>query len=173
VEGQLEEDRDWLVTKTLLSGTDDLHFAVPNTLISVVNPWIPITNPTNRPRYIRKGEVIGVLTDPADYFDHIKTMEDWQNHSKHADAIAAIIQLQIDADQKTHEKPVRLESEDVKTNGIEENLSESVPEDELYGPKMAEMPDLTEYPSSRMREFIDVGSLPDHLKDRAWDMLEC
>jgi len=31
VEGQLDEDRDWLVTKTLLSGVDDSYFAVPNT----------------------------------------------------------------------------------------------------------------------------------------------
>jgi len=34
------------------------------------------------------------------------------------------------------------------------------------------MPDLTDYPSARMKEFIDVGSLPDHLRDKAWDMLE-
>ena len=180
VEGHLGEDRDWLVTKTLLSGTDDSYFAVPNTLISAANPWIPVTNPTNRPRYIRKGEVIGVLTDPADYFDHVKTMEDWQNRSKHADALAAIIQIQMDADRKTHKKPIHTESESTKHTESESAKRESTEEgnlrksmeEESYGPKTAEMPDLTEYQSSGMREFIDVGSLPDHLKDKAWVMLE-
>lgn len=172
VEGQLEEDRDWLVTKTLLSGADDSYFAVPNTLISTANPWIPVTNPTNRPRYIRKGEIIGVLNDPVEYFDHVKMMEDWQVRSKHADALAAIIQIQMDADRKTSEEPICDESEEPKPNqSNKEKLGESC-EEESYGPKTAEMPDLTEYPSSRMKEFIDVGSLPDHLKDKAWDMLE-
>ena len=31
---------------------------------------------------------------------------------------------------------------------------------------------MTTFPSSRMKDFIDVGSLPDHLRDKAWDMLE-
>ena len=35
------------------------------------------------------------------------------------------------------------------------------------------MPDLTEYPSARMEEFLDVGSLPDNLKYDAWRMLKC
>ena len=61
VEGQLGEDRDWLITKNLLSGADNTCFAVPNTLISASNPWVPVCNPSDRPSYIRKGEVIGIL----------------------------------------------------------------------------------------------------------------
>ena len=102
VEGQLGEDHDWLVTKNLLTGWDNSCFAVPNTLISASNPWIPVSNPSDRPRYIRKGEIIGVLSDPAEYFDHVKTMADWEARTKHADAIAAIIQIQMDEDWKIH-----------------------------------------------------------------------
>lgn len=43
---------------------------------------------------------------------------------------------------------------------------------ESYGPKTAEMPDLTEFPSSCMKEFIDVGSLPDYLHEKAWNMIK-
>ena len=43
---------------------------------------------------------------------------------------------------------------------------------ESFGPKTAEMPDLTTFPSSHMKDFIDVGSLPDHLHEKAWNMLE-
>ena len=162
VEGQLGEDRDWLVTKNLLSGADNSYFAVPNTLISASNPWVPVSNPSDRPRYIRKGEIIGVLSDPAEYFDHVKTMADWEARTKHADAIAAIIQIQVDEDRKAQERETGkpLDNEDAQ------------PQEESFGPKTAEMPDLTEYPSARMEEFIDVGSLPDNLKDEAWKMLK-
>ena len=49
------------------------------------------------------------------------------------------------------------------------NLAEDSPD--KYGPKMAAMPDLTFYPSSKLEELIDVGNLPEHLKARAWEML--
>lgn len=102
------------------------------------------------------------MLDPAEYFDHVTTMSDWEACSKHADAIAAIIQIHMDEDRKTHEK-AESRSPDEK---------DMQPQEESYGPKTAEMPDLTEYPSSRMEEFIDVGSLPDHLQDEAWAMLK-
>lgn len=163
VEGQLGDDPDWIVTKNLLSGADNTYFAVPNTLISATNPWVPVSNPSDRPRFIRKGEIIRVLSDPAEYFDHVKAMSDWEAHAKHADAIAAIIQIQMDEDRKAREPKEAVQSNDEAAQSQE---------GEDFGPKTAEMPDITEYPSSRMKDFIDVGSLPDHLKDKAWTMLE-
>jgi hypothetical protein len=43
--------------------------------------------------------------------------------------------------------------------------------EEQWGPKTSEMPDPTIYPSSAMEELLDVGDLPDHLRDKAWAML--
>jgi len=102
-----------------------------------------------------------VLSDPLEYFDHVRTLSEWEERTKHANAIAAIIQIQVDADQKEHDG--KMEDTDKPTPSTQ---------DESFGLKTAEMPDLTEYLSSKMREFIDVGSLPDHLKDKAWSMLE-
>ena len=48
-----------------------------NVLISAANPWVPVANPTDHPRYIRKGEIIGTLTDPASFFDTPKSAEEW------------------------------------------------------------------------------------------------
>ena len=62
VEGQMEEDKEWLVQKNLLANANDSFFAVPNTLISTRNPWIPVANPTDQPCYIRKGEIIGTTS---------------------------------------------------------------------------------------------------------------
>ena len=110
--------------------------------------------------------------DLANYFNHVKTMEDWQTHSKHVEALAAIIQLQMDADCEGSDIPAPTESEEVKANLSENQSLDTEGNEESYGPKIVEMPDLTEYPSSQMKEFIDVRSLPDHLKDKAWSMLE-
>ena len=90
-------------------------------------------------------------------------MADWEDRTKHADAIAAIIQIQMQGEQEAH----GCEKDKPPERGDSPPL-----EEEAFGPKTAEMPDLTDYPSSRMKEFIDVGSLPEHLKEEAWRMLE-
>ena len=159
VEGQLDVDQDWLVQKSLLANANDSYFAVPNTLISAHNPWVPIANPTNQPRYIRKGEVIGSLHDPKEFFETPDSAERADTLRRHATAITAIIAAQMQADTPT----------DATTPTVP---SQQVPdEEENYGPKTAAMPDLTDYPSARMEELIDVGTLPDHLRSQAWTML--
>ncbi|KDQ65183.1 hypothetical protein JAAARDRAFT_109692, partial [Jaapia argillacea MUCL 33604] len=82
VEGDFGQERDWAVEKYLLPNADESFFAIPNTLISARNPVIPVANPTNVPRMIRRGEVIGRLTDPSSYFDvprNLKQLEDLLN----------------------------------------------------------------------------------------------
>lgn len=158
IEGQLGEDKDWLVTKNLLSGVDDSYFVIPNTLISALNPWVPVTNPSNCPCYIRKGEVIGALSDPGEYFDHVKTLADWERHCKHAEAIASIIQIQVvsDSGHSDMNPPV----DGMAEMKADEKTPDSDEASESFGPKTAEMLDLTEFPSSCMKDFIDTGCKP-------------
>lgn len=138
---------------------NDSYFAVPNTLISANNPWVPIANPTNRPCYIHKGEVIGVLEDPAEFFETPVTLEHKEVLTGHAATIATMIKIQL--------------SENEATRGPDSGHSQGDPiEQEDYRPKTAAMPDLTVYLSSQMESLIDVGSLPDHLKGKAWEMLQ-
>ncbi|KZP10439.1 hypothetical protein FIBSPDRAFT_697099, partial [Athelia psychrophila] len=75
VEGYFEEDKDWLVEKSLLANADDSFFAVPNILFSSTYPVIPIMNPTEQPRYVRKGEAVGRITDPEGYLDTPTSLE--------------------------------------------------------------------------------------------------
>jgi len=170
VEGHFDEDGDWLVSKNLLAGANDSHFVVLNTLISASNLWVPVANPSNCPQYIRKGEVIGTLSDPNEYFDHVKTLADWEMHCKHTEAIASIIQIQMDTDNKSSEMEAHFD----KHNSSKGEGKSSEPEDvsKSFGPKTAEMLDLTRFPSSCMKEYIDVRSLLDHLHHEAWSMLE-
>ena len=151
VEGQLDEDREWLVQKNLLANANDTFFAVPNVLISAAQPWVPVANPTDHPRYIRKGEIIGTLVDPAAFFDSPKSSDELKKFRDAAEVIRTVIALQSEPESPPHE--------------------DAEEEQEQYGPKTAAMPDPTVYPSDQLEELIDVGSLPDHLKEEAWAML--
>lgn len=93
VEGHFEEDRTWLVGKNLLASANDSTFLVPNVLISSSDPWVPISNPSTHPRTIRKGDMIGYLVDPQEYFDTPSTQEDLEQLSKSAQAVASIIAI--------------------------------------------------------------------------------
>jgi len=121
VEGQLGEDREWLIQKNLLANTNDTFFAVPNVLISTANPWVPVANPTDHPRYIRKGEIIGSICNPSEYFDSPSSPEELKHFQETAEKIRMVIAVQMN-------------SEDHKDQEGEE---------EEYGPKTAAMPDPT------------------------------
>ena len=151
VEGQLGEDKEWLVQKNLLANANDSFFAVPNMLISATNPWVPIANPMDHPRYVRKGEIIGTLADPASFFDTPKSGEELEKFRAAAEVIRTVISLQT-------------QQQDNQSDQAED-------EQEDYGPKTTAMPDPTVYNSDQLEDLIDMGSLPDHLKEKAWAML--
>ena len=153
VEGQLGEDREWLVQKNLLANANDTFFAVPNVLITAAHPWVPVANPTDHPRYIRKGEIIGTLADPSTFFDAPRSQEELKKFQDSAEIIRTVISLQVNQDSANA------------------TPTEEEEEQEDYGPKTAAMPDPSIYPSSQLEELIDVGNLPEHLKEAAWAML--
>ena len=93
VEGHFEDDKTWLVEKNLLASANDSPFVVPNVLISASDPWVPISNPSPHPKLIRKGDIIGYLSDPQEYFDAPLTPEGLDKLTKSAQAVAAIIAI--------------------------------------------------------------------------------
>ncbi|KAJ7079337.1 hypothetical protein C8R44DRAFT_550266, partial [Mycena epipterygia] len=91
IEGCLGKDKEWIVQKDVLPGDSNTFFAVPNVLISSENPWIPIANTSMRPKLIRRGEMLGTIERPQEYFDS-PTSEDSLNRMKGtAEAYSAII----------------------------------------------------------------------------------
>jgi hypothetical protein len=62
-------------------------------------------------------------------------------------------------------EPIFTPPEEGGETGVEE-------EAEDYGPKTAAMPDPESLESAKLREMIDVRSLPEDLRERAWWMLE-
>jgi hypothetical protein len=199
VEGDFSQDREWLVERNLLANSEDSFFSIPNTLISARKPRVPVSNMSDRPRIIRKGEILGTLTDPQEFFDKPTTEEGYEEMVGRSTLLTAIIQAKAEADEKSPhaEKAGAGPSSRVRTNfgsGVppdeenaktsvhirgdggqvpdaEGNLAANLGEAEDYGPKTAAMPDETLYPSAEMETLLDVGNLPEYLRPRAWEML--
>ena len=77
-------------------------------------------------------------------------MKQFQDSAK---IIRTVISLQVNQDSTTY-SPLEREEEQ-----------------EEYGSKTAAMPDPTIYSLSQLEELIDMGTLPEHLKEAAWAML--
>jgi hypothetical protein len=233
VVGDFSEDREWLVEKALLPNADESFFTVPNVLISARKPVVPVANASDRPRFIRKGEAIGTITDPQEFFDKPSSEKCLRDLQEQTDHIKNVIQATFEAtegredtseamseegesevpctsEEPSSKFPVHEKSRNTKkrahirtntgtgmvpTDRVRVNMANGVHtrtetgevpswdgrvpatedgarEAEDYGPKTAAMPELTEYPSAKMKELLDIGSLPEHLKERAWRMLE-
>ncbi len=59
-----------------------------------------------------------------------------------------------------------------KNEPITELTSDEHQEDEEFGPKTAAMPELGHHSAEQLHELINVGDLPNELKDSAWSMLK-
>ncbi|KAF7968769.1 hypothetical protein HWV62_29370 [Athelia sp. TMB] len=190
VEGYFEDERDWLVEKSLIANADDSFFAVPNVFFSSLNPIIPIMNPSETPRFVRKGEVVGTIVDPENFLDAPKSFEQWHEMEARALSVASLVsslqELEMLAEEAKEAKSSTVQDPSKERKGDEEsapvernktaallagNSEEEEVDRESWGPKTAEMPDPRNYPSEEMEKLLDVGSLPEELKDQAWEML--
>lgn len=169
VEGHFKDDKTWLIEKNLLASANDSQFVVPNVLISASDPWVPISNPSPHLKLIRKGDIIGYLSDPQEYFNAPLTPEGLDKLTKSAQAVAAIIAIST---EKLHQlSPENPTTEEASSSAENKNTEKQSEEPEIFSPKTAELPDLTDYPSQNMEDYLDVGSLPENLKEKAWQML--
>ncbi|KAJ7675478.1 hypothetical protein B0H17DRAFT_840960, partial [Mycena rosella] len=69
LEGEFVEDCEWLVEQGLLADPQDSFLSIPNTLITTRHPFLAVSNTSDQPRMIRKGEILGNLVPPEKYFD--------------------------------------------------------------------------------------------------------
>lgn len=198
IEGDFGEDREWLVESNMIANADDSFFGVANTLITARKPAVPVSNLSNRPRFILRGEILGRLTDPEKFFDTPSSKEELEELRKKTVFIGTVLEANLAEtesgsgrpEKETRNSRIRTDfgsgvppmEENVKNGGyirdeagrlrdlgpLDDNLEES----EDYGPKTAAMPDATIYPSERMQELLDIGSLPEDLKEKAWCILK-
>ncbi|EIN06288.1 hypothetical protein PUNSTDRAFT_72988, partial [Punctularia strigosozonata HHB-11173 SS5] len=97
VEGWFGEDDDkpWLVEKAILDTKKD-PLVIPNVFITGSLPLVPLTNPTDRPRLLKKGAVIAKLLDPEKYLDSPKTETQRARMAEGADKAAKAVRVAMD-----------------------------------------------------------------------------
>jgi hypothetical protein len=86
-----------MVETNFLANTDDSFFSVPKTLISSRNPCVPVSNLSDQPRIVRKGEILGHLIDPLDIFDKPENEKELEIMKKKSTMLAKLIQTQHEA----------------------------------------------------------------------------
>ncbi|PPQ97535.1 hypothetical protein CVT26_002411 [Gymnopilus dilepis] len=167
VMGQFDNERTWFFERDIIISSADSLLVAPNLLFNASEPFIPISNTSTRPRMIRKGDVLGYVKDPEDYFDRPRSEEERENLQDRSKAYAEIIRQQTAlATSTTVTTP---ESPAEETSGQFSSTNEE--SEEPDGPKTAALPDLTVYPSSEFEKILDIGDLPDDLRSKALDML--
>ncbi|TFY76619.1 hypothetical protein EWM64_g7393 [Hericium alpestre] len=199
---QFTEEKDWLIQQSLLSSGKDDFFITPNTLFFSRSPVIPVTNHTLQPRFICKGDIVSMVINPAKFFDAPEDLAKLEDMITKAAQISQLIKNLAETKdpssqptsgevppQKSYKwpnpaGPLAKQDPNPPTTPLSwpipvVDIPWDPPSDPIssqqpspVGPKTAELPDPTFYPSDRLHDLLDVGSLPDHLKEEAWSMLE-
>ncbi|KAL1658252.1 hypothetical protein GGF50DRAFT_131820 [Schizophyllum commune] len=94
VNGPFKGDEEWVVEKLMLASGEDQITAVPNTILSADSPFIPVANPSDTPRMIRVGDVLGRAAKASDFFDQPKDPAERDKLARHAAAMAQLCALQ-------------------------------------------------------------------------------
>ncbi|KAF8185091.1 hypothetical protein K438DRAFT_1597890, partial [Mycena galopus ATCC 62051] len=89
--GSFEARADWLVDKIVMPTDDASVIAAPLTWINSESPYLPVANPGVRPWYVRKGEIVGRLVDPAGFGDVPRDEEHRELMAANAESIRATI----------------------------------------------------------------------------------
>ncbi|SJL13291.1 uncharacterized protein ARMOST_16731 [Armillaria ostoyae] len=139
---------DWILERNIIPNSLTTYFVVPNVLVSSDTKHVPVSNPTNVPRYLRKGDVICRIHEANQYLKQPESPEEQEM----MDQVALFIKS--------------------LAKGEEEQTEEERTDNDETGPKTAVMPDPTIYPSSKIEKLLDVGNLPPELADDAWAMLK-
>ncbi|RDB30586.1 hypothetical protein Hypma_005926 [Hypsizygus marmoreus] len=149
IEGNLGENREWLVEKNLLASGGDEYFAIPNVLISTACPMVPVSNTSSHPKYVRRGDILGTISDPSRFFDVPKNLQSLEGQLNKAAMISTIIQARTAAEtDQAHPTSHLSVSKDTPDIAVEL-------EQDQYGPKTAAMPDPEVYASANMKQHLD------------------
>lgn len=171
---EFEEDsaREWLFERALISSGNQTAVAVPNCLLSTEEPRVPVTNTSGEIIKLKAGTIIGRLQDPMKYFDSPKSLKHLEQMLEHAARMSLLIDAVAVSEEEDEVGTDREAAASSKEGPPSVETTEVEEAEDLLGPKTAELPDPTVYPAERIRDIIDVGELPENLRERAWQMLE-
>lgn len=164
VSSSFDGQTDWLVEKVVIGMEEGSVLAAPTTWINSETPYLPIVNPTTRPWYIRAGDIVGYLLNPADELDKPATDEEWAKYAASADALRSMIEGTLRV-QDPGAAPPR---HDFVPHG--DDMLEG---DENWGPKTTAVPDdLVTEPGVDVSKLVNLGpDIPDNIRPRLEEVL--
>ncbi|KAF9020061.1 hypothetical protein BDZ89DRAFT_924489, partial [Hymenopellis radicata] len=95
VEGYFAEDEEFIVERGLLPLKGSMYLATPNVLLTPSYRRVPIMNPTDHPRMVRKGEIVGSISKADEFFDIAKNEEDVLRYQEMTEKIKAVVEANL------------------------------------------------------------------------------
>ncbi|RDB18869.1 hypothetical protein Hypma_014481 [Hypsizygus marmoreus] len=159
VSGTFEGRDEWIVEKIVIGNDEANIMAAPTTWISSAHPYLAIANPSKRPMYVRAGDIVGHLHDPAEFADTPTTEEDKEKYAASAEALRTVIQG-------------TLRAQDLGNAGTNQpgSTNDQLEDDQDWGPKTTALPD--DDLTGDVAELVNLGpDIPDEIKPRLAQVL--
>jgi hypothetical protein len=160
IRGPFEGRDDWLVDRLILPTDDGSVVSAPMTWVNSENAYLPIANPGVRPWYVRKGEMIGRLVDPASFADVPANNEEREHMAANAESIRSTIGTLRQQDLAAAELSEKPPHEDDHLEG-----------DDQWGPKTTAVPEDV-LPDVDVSSLVNWGpDIPADIKPRLEEVL--
>ncbi|KAG6912359.1 hypothetical protein DXG01_015204, partial [Tephrocybe rancida] len=158
VEAPWGSQAEWLVEKVVIGNPEMSVMAAPTTLVNSITPYLPIANASKRPWYVRKGDIVGYLKDPAAYADKPKSDEEWAKYTASAEAIKSVIEGSLKA-------------RDLADATATVPTDDKLDDDDNWGPKTTALPD-DEPLKGDVADLVNLGpDIPEDVKPKLIEVL--
>jgi hypothetical protein len=154
----------WFVERITIQTKDGCFLAAPSSIVNSGSPTLDVANTSPSWKWIRKGDVLGILHDPDEYLD----CDQGDERSEHLKAYANVVQ-----------KIARgsLGDQDLAGKPLGQTKAGDIPPepdgpDELWGPKTSEPADPTTYDSKKLEELIDIApDAPEEIRRKTLELV--
>jgi hypothetical protein len=163
-QGTFQGLENWYLESLTIQTKDGYVLAPTSCLIQSGSPSVHVFNPSPSWKWIRRGDPIGILYDPNEYFDEDEGGQQADSLKAYANVIQKVAKGTL-GEQDLAERPLRRAQE-------EEIPPEPDGPDELWGPKTSEPADPTTYSSADLESIIDISpDAPADIRERTLDLI--
>ena len=146
---------DWFIERITIQTKDGSFLASPSSIVKAGHSALDVANPSASWKWVRKGDVLGILHDPDEYLDAQVEEEKAEKIKAFANVIQKIAKGTL-GDRDLAERPSNPPQE-------QDTASDPGEPEDLWGPKTSEPADPNTYPSKDLEALIDIA--PDAPKD--------
>ena len=98
--GDFAKDTEWWLEKGLWGREVSQHpLAIPNTLFSSREAFVPVANTSDRPYYLRRGEILGAKVEALKALNRAETEGKWEAMSQWAALVLTLLAARKEAEE--------------------------------------------------------------------------